>query len=292
MIRFRFTADPAESIAFSYSPLLEAVLSLHVVTEPKHHPLQHRWVRKARTLPAGLRRELAAFSFAYSSFVPEFLMPSPATGYHTFEDELQALEHLDEETLALGFLRPLYAHRGERDPRLLEDERVREHVAGRVASIGGDVDLAALMFESPSRLVARFTAFLSDYWEAAFEEEWTSLEPRLADTVVEAGRGIASDGVYVYLTGCHRSFSSSRASRRSAASFRTSTPWSSARRRSSCSSRAPSSGRTCLSIATPPGRRRSCTRRRSLSPRGGRSCRTRRSCTSSGRSQTRRGSGR
>jgi hypothetical protein len=114
MIRFRFTADPAESIAFSYSPLLEAVLSLHVVTEPKHLPLQHRWVRKARTLPAALRRELAAFSFAYSSFVPEFLMPSPAAGYHTFEDELQALEHLDEETLALGFLRPLYDHRGER----------------------------------------------------------------------------------------------------------------------------------------------------------------------------------
>jgi DNA-binding transcriptional ArsR family regulator len=201
MIRFRFTADPAESIAFSYSPLLEAVLSLHVVTEPKHHPLQHRWVRKARTLPAALRREIAAFSFAYSAFVPEFLMPSPATGYHAFEDDLQALGQLDEETLALGFLRPLYDHRGERDPRLLEDRRVREHVAARVASIGGDVELATLIFESPSELVARFAAFLSDYWEAAFEDEWTALEPRLADTVVEAGRRIASDGVYVYLTG-------------------------------------------------------------------------------------------
>jgi DNA-binding transcriptional ArsR family regulator len=201
MIRFRFAADPAESIAFSYSPLLEAVLSLHVLTEPKHHPLQHPWVRRARTLPAALRREIAAFSFAYSAFVPEFLMPSPATGYHAFEDELQALERLDDETLALGFLRPLYDHRGERDPELLEDERVREHVAARAQAVGGDLELAGLIFESPSALTGRFATLLADYWEAAFEEEWAALEPRLADTVAEAGRRIAADGVYVYLTG-------------------------------------------------------------------------------------------
>ena len=78
MIRFRFAADPAESIAFSYSPLLEAVLSLHVLSAPKHHPLQHPWVRKARALPASLRRDIARFGFAYNEFVPEFLMPSPA----------------------------------------------------------------------------------------------------------------------------------------------------------------------------------------------------------------------
>jgi DNA-binding transcriptional ArsR family regulator len=201
MIRFRFTADPAESIAFSYSPLLEAVLSLHVVTEPKHHPLQHPWVRKARTLPAALRHEIAAFSFAYSAFVPEFLMPSPATGYHAFEDELDSLERLDEETLALGFLRPLYDHGGDRDPKLLEDERVREHVAARAEAMGADLELAKLIFESPGELVRRFAALLQGYWEAAFEEAWAGLEPRLAETVGEAGRRIASEGVYVYLTG-------------------------------------------------------------------------------------------
>lgn len=201
MIRYRFTADPAESIAFSYSPLLEAVLSLHVLTEPKHHPLQHPWVRRARTLPAALRREIAAFRFAYSAFVPEFLMPSPASGYRPFEDELQSLEHLDEETLALGFLRPLWDHRGDRNPKVLEDERVREHVAARAEAIGADLELARLIFESPSELARRFAALLGDYWDAAFEAEWAGLEPHLADTVGEAGRRIAADGVYAYLTG-------------------------------------------------------------------------------------------
>jgi DNA-binding transcriptional ArsR family regulator len=201
MIRFRFVADPAESIAFSYSPLLEAVLSLHVLTEPKHHPLQHQWVRRARSLPAALRREIAAFRFAYSAFVPEFLMPSPAAGYHAFEHELQELEALDETTLALGFLRPLWDHRGERAATLLEDERVREHVDGRVESLGGDSGLARLIFESPRELAARFVSLLSGYWDAAFEQEWARLEPLLAETVAEAGRRIAADGVYTYLTG-------------------------------------------------------------------------------------------
>jgi DNA-binding transcriptional ArsR family regulator len=201
MIRFRFAADPAESIAFAYSPLLEAVLSLHVLTEPKHHPLQHPWVRRARALPSSLRRDIARFSFAYRQFVPEFLMPSPAASYRTFEEELAELARLDEETIGLGFLRPLWDHAGRRDAELLEDEAVRKRVVARAEEVGADAKLAALVFTSPRRLEQRFAALLATYWEEAFEDEWRELEPRLADTVAEAGLRIASDGVYAYLTG-------------------------------------------------------------------------------------------
>src|SRR3954454_19989034 len=115
IIRHRFSGDPAESIAFSYSPLLEAVLSLHVLSQPKHHPLQHPWVRRARSFPAPLRRRIAAFRFAYAGLLPDFLFPSPGNEYGGFDEELRELEALDEATLALDFLRPLYDHRGERD---------------------------------------------------------------------------------------------------------------------------------------------------------------------------------
>jgi DNA-binding transcriptional ArsR family regulator len=201
VITFRFVSDPSESIAFSYSPVVEAVLSLHVLTEPKHHPLQHPWVRRARALPPALRREIAAFSFAYSAFIPEFLMPSPAAGYGDFDEELRELEQLDATTVALGFLRPLWDHRGERDETLLEDERVRTHVAMRAETVGADPALATLMFHSPRELVGRFVQLLTDYWDAAFAEEWELLEPRLAGTVADAGQRIAGDGVYAYLTG-------------------------------------------------------------------------------------------
>jgi DNA-binding transcriptional ArsR family regulator len=200
MITFRFAAEPAESIAFSYSPVVEAVLSLHVLTEPKHHPLQHAWVRKARDLGPTLRREIASFGFAYRGFVPEFLVPSPATAYRTFEEELDELERLDAETVALGFLRPLWDHRGERDEALLQDPHVREHAARRAGYYGADPELADLVFEEPLELLRRFVSLLRDYWAAAFEQEWKALEPQLAATVSAAGRQIAGDGVYTYLT--------------------------------------------------------------------------------------------
>ena len=53
-LRFEFGDEPEASLAFAYSPLLEAVLSLHVLTVPKHHALQHQWVRAMRTLPPAL----------------------------------------------------------------------------------------------------------------------------------------------------------------------------------------------------------------------------------------------
>jgi DNA-binding transcriptional ArsR family regulator len=201
MLIFRFKDEPAESIAFSYSPLLEAVLSLHVLHAPKHHPLQHHWVRRARELPASLRRDIVRFGFAYSFFVPEFLMPAPGARYHRFDEELEALQQLDEGTLGLGFLRLFWDHGGDRDTELLAEERIRAEVLARVERIGADVELAGLMFESPRALADRFAGLLADYWEAAFAEEWHRLEPRFARTVAEAGGRIAGDGVYTYLTG-------------------------------------------------------------------------------------------
>ncbi|HEY6150587.1 MAG TPA: DUF5937 family protein [Gaiellaceae bacterium] len=201
MIRFRFSGDPAESIAFSYSPMLEAVLSLHVLTAPKHHALQHAWVRRARGLPAPLRQEIAALRFAYDAFIPEFLMPSPVSGYRGFEEELTELEELDETTLALGFLRPLWDHRGERDESLLRNEQVREHVRGRIRYLRADPALGELIFDGPRELAQRFRRLLVDYWESAFAQEWEALEPRLAQTVADAGRRIADGGVYAYLSG-------------------------------------------------------------------------------------------
>jgi len=201
LIVFRFQSSPSESIAFSYSPVVEAVLSLHVLTAPKHHPLQHAWVRSARGLRPALRREIGAFSFAYNPFIPEFLMPSPAAGFSSFEDELLELEGLDETTLALGFLRTMWDHRGERDETLLEQQRVRQHVRKRATALGADPKVADLIFESPRRMARRFVKLLRDYWDAAFEDEWEALEPRLAETVAQAGQRIAQDGVHAYLTG-------------------------------------------------------------------------------------------
>jgi DNA-binding transcriptional ArsR family regulator len=200
-IRFRIPAEAVERVAHAYSPLLEAVLSLHVVVEPKHHPLQHPWVRRTRTLPTELKRGLSAFSFAFRRQIPDLLAPSTEQELRSFDDELADLRAADPDTVALEFARPLYDTEGSRDTALLERDEVRRHLLGAARVFGGDPDLARLVFEDPAELRDRFADLVERYWEVAFSDEWGRLEPLLADAVSDAGRRIASDGLYAFLRG-------------------------------------------------------------------------------------------
>jgi DNA-binding transcriptional ArsR family regulator len=196
MIRFRIRAETPECVAFAYSPLLEAVLSLHVVVAPKHHPLQHAWVRSARRLTPRLKRDVRAFAFLYRHLLPDFLFPSPDTEFGGFDDELDAFLALDPTLRAFDFLRPMWDHAGDRDPAKLELPEARAAAERNARRLGGDPRLALLLFDDVEELSRRFVALVRAYWREAFEEEWGRLEPRLASTVEEAGAQIAAGGLY------------------------------------------------------------------------------------------------
>lgn len=198
-IRFKLPADRPDLVSFSYSPSLEAVLSLSVFVVPNHHPLQHPWVRRMRRLPPELKREIAAFSFAYRCLIPDFLYPSPAAGYATFEEELETLAGLDPVLVAFDFTRPLHDHGGDRDPATLADPRLRKAVVEKAARIGASPEYAGLAVDDPPAVMGRFIGLLEWYWDEAFGEEWERLEPQLARTVTEAGAAIAKGGVYQLL---------------------------------------------------------------------------------------------
>ena len=200
-IRFKLPATAVERVSHAYSPLLEAVLSLHVLVEPKHHPLQHPWVRKMRRLPPELKRAIEEFSFAYRRSIPSLLAPSPEEGLREFEDELDALRSLDPEAIALEFCRPLYDHGGARDTDFLESDDVKAQIARSARSLGASPELAALVFENPAELAERFTDMVGAYWDEGFREEWERIEPLLADVVTDAGRRLAAAGVYDFLRG-------------------------------------------------------------------------------------------
>jgi DNA-binding transcriptional ArsR family regulator len=201
-IRFAVPADDAlDRVAFAYSPLQEAVLSLHVLVAPKHHALQHEWVREMRRLPAGLKRRIAEFGFAYRWTMPGFVTASPEAEFSDFEQDLSELAGHEPQTLAFDFLRPLYDHAGRRDTALLADDAVRRHALGQCNRHGASPELVALIFDDPAELGRRFAALLTDYWDAAFSGEWSRLEPRLTDAVAQAGREIAVDGLYSFVRG-------------------------------------------------------------------------------------------
>src|SRR5688572_28199489 len=202
-IRFRLPPHALDRVAFAYSPLLEAALSLHVLVEPKHHPLQHEWVRAMRALKPALRREIGAFAFLYRVTLADVFLPSPTDEYPEFGLELERLSELDERVLAYELTRPLHDHGGSepRDPRL-DDPAIRASVLRGAEFHGAEtVRVAHAILDDPVAVARRLTQLLERYWEAAFATEWGRLEPRLAAAVSEAGRQIADDGVYALLLG-------------------------------------------------------------------------------------------
>jgi len=206
MLRFELTDDGEAALAFGYSPLLETVLSLHVLVEPKHHALQHEWVRSMRRLPPALRREITALSFLYRRTIPNCVLPAATTGYDDFDAEIAQLRSLRTDVAAFELLRPLYDHGGggTRPPRrrILTDPDVRAGTLKRARMLGTGVHRAAtLLFDDPRELVERFAHLLEAYWEEAFVDEWRRTEPQLAEAVVAAGREIAAGGVHRFLLG-------------------------------------------------------------------------------------------
>jgi DNA-binding transcriptional ArsR family regulator len=154
-------------------------------------------VRRARRLPVSLRRRLDRFRFAWIYGPPDFMLPRCVSG--GLEDEIARLRLMPAELAAFEFLRPLWDHGGDRDPAVLADATVRAHVRRRVGAIGGDPQLAQLLFDDPEGLRERFLELLADYWAQAFEGEWADVEPRLAAAVDEARTHVAGGTVYALL---------------------------------------------------------------------------------------------
>jgi DNA-binding transcriptional ArsR family regulator len=200
VIRFRIPSTGVERLAFAYSPLFEAVLSLHVLVEPKHHPLQHDWVRRMRDLPDRLRRDIHAFAFAYRSYIPEVLAPAPTAGYGSFVDELARLQAQPPALVAFEFT-VLLAPRGRgRDRDRLEDPAARAETLARADALGRESGrLVRLLLDDPGAFVDRFAQLLARYWDAGFAAEWQQVEPIIAAAVSEAGQVIANGGLYDYL---------------------------------------------------------------------------------------------
>src|SRR6266542_3883323 len=162
-IRFLLPEDASERVAFVYSPLLEAVLSLHVLDEPKHHPYQHGWVRRARSLPPGLKAEIRALGLLCRSPLPGFLLPTSAGELAGFSGELAAMGELPAEVVATELRHIHDCHTREPKPAPENPNGPRE--PGRRRTIPRtteqqpvDPDVASLILDDPPGLIERLQA--------------------------------------------------------------------------------------------------------------------------------------
>jgi DNA-binding transcriptional ArsR family regulator len=189
-IRFHLAEGALERVGFTYCPRLEAVFSLHVLVEPQRHPLHHGWIRRMRSLPVALRRELTTLAFAFGSappsvgtMLPDALAFFPDGPFEPFEEGVARLRALPEDKVA-GGLADIVAV----GPQITRPDTPA-------------ADAVALARDEPLAFAERLATLLEDYWEAAFAAEWSRLEPHLADCVERAGRVLHDEGLYGFVEG-------------------------------------------------------------------------------------------
>ena len=204
-IRFVLPNENVRAVRFAVSPLCEAVMSLNALIFPRERGLQHGWIRAMRDLPAPLRRELTAFSFALDYAVPDCILPTPGRRTAaTWDDELGRVAGLPPADAGYELARPAfhYALETTPGPAAFEREDVRALVERRAGAYGSAaVATARLAWEDPARLLGRFVALLQSYWERAFADEWRTLGPRLEGVARRDARTVLTRGVYAVLDG-------------------------------------------------------------------------------------------
>src|ERR1700730_542053 len=178
MIRIALPAHPEEHVALAVSPLVECVLSLHVLLGPKHHALHHQWVRRMRALDPALRRELETLGFVYRRQIPDLLAPRADGAPESFDQELGRFRALPAELLLAGLGRPLYDHGGAGES-VFREAGVRELMLERAFAEGGEPMrvAASLLLDRPVEFAGRLAKAIERYWQDAFSAEWGRIEP-------------------------------------------------------------------------------------------------------------------
>ncbi|MQS17072.1 helix-turn-helix transcriptional regulator [Streptomyces kaniharaensis] len=200
MITLRFSETAEEALAFSLSPLLEAVHSWHVLTAPGHHALHVPWVRRCRRLPAALRRRLREHGFVVADYIPAFFETLADDPDADFDQQVAAVRALPPAQLAAELAQTLVDTTRFNGPDLVADAATRD--AALAALRQSAPDTAAQLSDvltDPLPVLEGALTTLEDYWSAAFAPEWGRLEPILHKAIAHVGQHIAHHGVFPML---------------------------------------------------------------------------------------------
>ncbi|MFL6075813.1 MAG: DUF5937 family protein [Mycobacteriales bacterium] len=200
-LRLNFQHHAPDLVTFGFSPAHEALRSLHVLSDVKHHPLHISWALRTRSrLSSELRDGIERFAFWYRDRPLVFRDIWSQSGAWSWDAELSALRtapvhqfaeqliHGALVTRGLGHRVPLTAFRRDADLQRTALDRVE---ARHPASLPALRDLIA----DPERCRTRFADFLAAYWQACLAPEWPDLEARLRDDISRRGRALSRRGL-------------------------------------------------------------------------------------------------
>ena len=273
-IRFELARTSTARVAFGYSPLLESVLSLHVLAEPKHHALQHEWVRAMRAAARAAAAGDRGARLPLPLDAPELRAARPrTTGYDELRGRARAASRAcgprSSPSSCCGRSTTTAAARGPRAGASCADPSVRARRAQACGPTPGRPRRARPhcssttrpRSSSASRRCSRPTGRRRSRRSGSGSSRGS---PRASRSPAAQ---IAGDGIYA-VPGRARAAAARRAGRHAASGSTCRTTTRSTidvEQRRSCSSRASTCGRMSASTATRRGRSCSSTARRTSS---------------------------
>jgi DNA-binding transcriptional ArsR family regulator len=188
-------------VNLAYDALSEAAISLHVLADPKHHPLHAGWVRRTRSLSPQLRQQMRSLLPIFKNGLPGFLCPTRARGEASIDDGLERLVHVSPEVL---FYEIAYKTILQMDPRPATPAAAmaaKDKVLAESDVASRRVLLDAL--QEPGVLVQRMRSLLYQYWDEAFRDEWLRIRATIDGAAEEAGRTLLREGMNGLLRRLH-----------------------------------------------------------------------------------------
>lgn len=200
-VTFRMSSRAAiDQVSFAWSPLFESVLSLTVVSRPKRTPMHLPWARRCRELlPTELLHDIEELTGWFEGTIPGVFEVGLAGDSATFEDELAAFAHLDDDLVTYEFSLALGGYgcgpSGSRGPHLVHDPGYRAEVVEGARAVSDERGtFARAVFDDPAGVRDRFARLLERYWDGAFREEWSRLLPRIESEVTDGARALVTRG--------------------------------------------------------------------------------------------------
>ncbi|GCE51261.1 DNA-binding transcriptional ArsR family regulator [Thermosporothrix hazakensis] len=192
-------AGHAENLAFSYSPLHEAVRSLHVLTRSKSHPLHLPWVLRTRRLMSpALKAEVVAFSFLFGSRIPDiFENGAPSMqDFPAFEEQFRVMQALPTTNYVEQVVNNILLNDEHYScTHILESLPLQQQIVQQTAEqFPAALPVMKEMLADPEKGHARFLNFFADYWTTCIEPEWPQLEELLLQDIQQRGQMLFEQG--------------------------------------------------------------------------------------------------
>jgi DNA-binding transcriptional ArsR family regulator len=173
VITVRLSSEDLSRVRFAFSPLFETVMSFRVLLDPGRHALHLPWAEQTRGKLADLHLAPLYALVRPDGYIPDFLVPPPATPLPTFEHEMARLS----ETPAATVVREIGYLKASGDSVEPDRERLLEHY---------------LM--DPKASLGRLAESLLRYHEVAISPHWSRLRVLLEGDVLKRAQALAFGG--------------------------------------------------------------------------------------------------